>query len=262
MRKRLLLAALVVSCCGGGARRRRQSTSSFPGAFLTKVQMLAFNDFHGHLEPPTPGRINDPVTGASVLAGGVEYLATHMKALGSENGNTFVVGGRRPDRRRRRSCPGCSTTSRRSSSLNLIGTDYIGVGNHEFDEGVDELLRMQYGGCHPVDGCQDGTPFVGVDVRLPRRERRGRRRTRNPILPPLRRSPHPRAGKVAFIGETFEDTPLDRHAVGRLRGLDFLDEADTANALVPQLKAQGVETIVLLLHQGGFQTPVLTRLLT
>ena len=48
-------------------------------------------------------------------------------------------------------------------AFNLMGLDYNGVGNHEFDEGIDELLRMQYGGCHPVDGCQDGTPFDGAD---------------------------------------------------------------------------------------------------
>ena len=65
--------------------------------------------------------------------------------------------------------------------MNYVGLDTIGVGNHEFDEGKAELLRMQYGnrhggggadggtayvparadGCHPVDGCQDGTPFYG-----------------------------------------------------------------------------------------------------
>ena len=52
-------------------------------------------------------------------------------------------------------------------ALNSIGIDVTGVGNHEFDEGIDELQRMRYGnqlggdGCHPVDGCQDGTPFGG-----------------------------------------------------------------------------------------------------
>ena len=34
-----------------------------------------------------------------------------------------------------------------------MALDVTGVGNHEFDEGVTELKRMQYGGCHPVDGC-------------------------------------------------------------------------------------------------------------
>ena len=39
------------------------------------------------------------------------------------------------------------------------------VGNHEFDEGVPELLRMQYGGCHPVEGCFDADGYSGADFR-------------------------------------------------------------------------------------------------
>ena len=40
-------------------------------------------------------------------------------------------------------------------ALNRIGLDYASVGNHEFDEGAGELLRIQNGGCHPEDGCSD-----------------------------------------------------------------------------------------------------------
>ena len=40
-------------------------------------------------------------------------------------------------------------------SLNAMGLDVSSVGNHEFDEGVEELLRMQRGGCHPDDGCYE-----------------------------------------------------------------------------------------------------------
>ncbi len=121
---------------------------------------------------------------------------------------------------------------------------------------------MQFGnqhggdGCHPVDGCQDGTPFFGsmfgylaanvVDEG-----------TRNPLLPPYELV-NTRGGKVAFIGETLESTPLIVTPSG-VAGLDFLDEADTANALVPELKRQGAETIVLLLHQGGFQSAPFSR---
>ena len=42
-------------------------------------------------------------------------------------------------------------------------------------------------------------------------------------------------------------------------GLTFADEAATANALVPMLKAQGADTIVLLLHQGGNADRLLGR---
>ena len=157
---------------------------------LTTVKLLAFNDFHGHLEPSTPGTIqvgccNTSSTGVktaiTVPAGGAEYFATHMKALGSEDADTYVVGagdmiGGTP------LLSGLFHDEPTIEFLNSIGTDTVGVGNHEFDEGKAELLRMQYGnrsydgggptggtpyvparpdGCHPVDGCQDGTPFYG-----------------------------------------------------------------------------------------------------
>jgi 5'-nucleotidase len=81
--------------------------------------------------------------------------------------------------------------------------------------------------------------------------------THNPLLPPYD-IVNTAGGKIAFVGETFEGTPLVVTPSG-VAGLDFLDEADTANALVPELKAQGVETIVLLLHQGGFQNAPFSR---
>ena len=40
------------------------------------------------------------------------------------------------------------------------------MGNHEFDEGVTELLRIQNGGCHPADGCQDGDAYAGADFQF------------------------------------------------------------------------------------------------
>ena len=39
--------------------------------------------------------------------------------------------------------------------MNLIGLDLNAVGNHEFDEGEDELKRMQRGGCHPDGRLRD-----------------------------------------------------------------------------------------------------------
>ena len=255
-----------------------------PGPTTTQVRLLAFNDFHGHLEANTPGTIqigccNTSSTGVktaiTVPAGGAEYFATHMKALGSENHDTFVVGagdmiGGTP------LLSGIFHDEPTIEFLNSIGVDTVGVGNHEFDEGKDELLRMQYGnrtwqgggryggtpyvparhdGCHPVDGCQDGTPFYGsvfqylaanvIDTS-----------THNPLLPPYQIVKTSTGEKIAFIGETFENTPLVVTPTG-VAGLDFLDEADTVNALIPRLKRRGVETMVLLLHQGGFQNPAL-----
>jgi 5'-nucleotidase len=106
---------------------------------------------------------------------------------------------------------------------------------------------------HPVDGCQDGTPFYGSTFQYLAANvvQEGRR---NPILPEYRIVRTSTGQRIAFIGETFEDTPLVVTPAG-VAGLDFLDEADTVNALVPILKSRGVETMILLLHQGGFQNP-------
>jgi len=59
--------------------------------------------------------------------------------------------------------------------------------------------------------------------------------------------------RVAFIGMTLKGTPSIVTPTG-VAGLTFRDEADTVNALVPQLRARGIEAIVVLVHQGGFQT--------
>ncbi|HEX4983356.1 MAG TPA: 5'-nucleotidase C-terminal domain-containing protein, partial [Ilumatobacteraceae bacterium] len=244
---------------------------------LTTVKLLAFNDFHGHLEANTPGRINDPVTGASVLAGGAEYFATHMKALGSDNLDTYVLGagdmiGGTP------LLSGLFHDEPTIEFLNSIGVDTVGVGNHEFDEGRAELQRMQYGnrmyigggpnggtsytparldGCHPVDGCQDGTPFFGSVFQYLAANVQDLS-TGNPLLPSYQIVNTSTGEKIAFIGETFENTPLVVTPSG-VAGLDFLDEADTVNALIPLLKQRQVETIVLLLHQGGFQNAPFSR---
>ena len=112
-----------------------------------QVQILAINDFHGNLQPPggSSGRVG------TVDAGGVEYLATHIQNLRALNPNTVVVSagdliGASP------LLSALFHDEPTIEAFNKIGLDFNAVGNHEFDEGVDELLRMQRGGCHPVDG--------------------------------------------------------------------------------------------------------------
>ncbi len=131
--------------------------------------------------------------------------------------------------------------------------DVSSVGNHEFDEGVTELLRMQNGGCHPVDGCYfPDEPYPGADFQWLAANVVNETTGETP-LPPywIERVNNV---KVGFIGMTLEATDTLVAAAG-IKGWDFLDEAETANALVPILKAQGVEAIVVLLHEGGSQTP-------
>ncbi len=138
--------------------------------------------------------------------------------------------------------------------MNAIGLDLAAVGNHEFDEGIYELLRMQRGGCHPVDGCQDGDPFDGASFRYLAANVTWRDRGIKPntVFAPFKIRAF-RGVRIAFIGMTLEGTPLIVTPSG-ISMLDFHDEADTVNALVPMLKQKGVEAIVVLIHEGGFPT--------
>ena len=216
-------------------------------AKTTEIQILGLNDFHGNLEPPTGsgGRIGG--TEAAGNAGGVEFLATHVRDLRATNPNTlFVSAGDLIG-----ATPLISALFHDEPTIeafNQMGLDYNGVGNHEFDEGVDELLRMQDGGCHPVDGCQDGDPFLGADFEF-LAANVAYKDTGQTIFPPFAIHHFPGV-KVAVIGMTLEGTPSIVSPAG-ISHVNFSDEADTVNALVPELKKQGIETIIVLLHEGG-----------
>ena len=249
---------------------------ALPGAALAAkpprdqhVQLLAINDLHGHLQPTTPGSIQigccNPVntngvqtgwTQKTVPAGGIAYLGTWIKKLRMENPNTVTVAagdliGARP------LVSALFHDEPTIESMNSLGMDVGGVGNHEFDEGIAELQRMQIGnqhggdGCHPVDGCQDGTPFGGSLFQYLAANvfYAGTDRT---IFPPYQIHKSGNA-KIAFIGLTFEATPTVVTPSG-VAGLEFRPEVATVNALVDKLRReQGVRAFVVLLHQGGFQ---------
>ena len=134
-------------------------------------------------------------------------------------------------------------------SLSMMGLAISSVGNHEFDEGKDELLRMQNGGCHPVDGCQGPHPFTGAKFHYLAAST-VETATGKTIFPPYEIRTFDGIS-VAFIGLTLKGTPKIVSPVG-VAGLEFRDEADTVNGLVPELKARGVEAIVVLIHEGGF----------
>jgi 5'-nucleotidase len=205
------------------------------------VQLVGINDFHGNLEPPG-GLVNGQA------AGGIEYLATHVKALEARNPSRTVVVSAGDLIGASPLLSALFHDEPTIEAMNKLGLDVNSVGNHEFDEGATELLRMQNGGCDPTDGCLDGDGFAGADFRFLSanvvRESSGRT-----LFPPyvIKRFD---GVKVAFIGETLEGTPQIVTPSG-VAGLQFRDEADTINALVPRLRKQGVKTIVALIHEGG-----------
>jgi 5'-nucleotidase len=237
----LLVALPTVASAKHGHKKKKD----------TNVQLLAINDFHGNLQPPSgsSGRISTGPT-TTVDAGGAEYLATHLKQLrkgakhsisvaaGDNIGGTPLISGLFHD-------------EPTIESLNRMGMDVSGVGNHEFDEGWRELRRMQDGGCHPVDGCQDGDPFSGAFFQYLAANVffAGSKRT---VLPPYEIK---RAGRerIAFIGLTLEGTPLIVTPSG-VAGLEFRDEVQSVNKLVRRLKRERrIETFVVLIHEGGQQ---------
>ncbi|HEX8438023.1 MAG TPA: bifunctional metallophosphatase/5'-nucleotidase [Archangium sp.] len=222
-----------------------------------RVQVVAFNDFHGNLEAPTGsnGRIRAPASDggtADVNAGGAAFLAHHLQKLRADNpDNTVVVSagdliGASP------LVSGIFHDEPTIEVMNMMGLDLNSVGNHEFDEGVTELLRMQRGGCHPVDGCKASPTFPGAKFKFLSANVFTDVATRKTLLPAYDIREF-QGVKVAFIGMTLEGTPLIVNPAG-VAGLTFQDEADTVNALVPELKQQGVEAIVVVIHEGGLQT--------
>ena len=238
-----ILAITLSSTISVGAQRPD------PASVLIPVQLLAFNDYHGYLEGggnPGPGTIG------TAPAGGGEFLSTKLKELRAGHENTLTVAagdliGGSPF------LSGLFHDEPSVESLNAMGLDVSSVGNHEFDEGVIELLRMQNGGCHPDDGCYfDDAPYAGADFRW-LAANVVNDETGETALPPywIKRFGSVR---IAFIGMTLEDTDT-LVAQSGIEGWSFLDEAETANALIPGLKEQGIETIIVLLHEGGSQTP-------
>jgi 5'-nucleotidase len=211
------------------------------------LQLLALNDFHGQLEAVS----GSTGTIAGVPAGGSEYLATQIAQLTAAAGAAKTVTVAAGD------LIGASPLLSAAfhdepaiESLGLAGLDYASVGNHEFDEGADELLRIQNGGCHPTDGCADGTPYEGAGFQY-LSANAFRTATGEPLLAPYAIE-DVRGVKVGFIGMTLEGTSEIVSQQG-IAGLDFADEVETANRYAAELQGQGVEAIVVLLHQGGSQ---------
>ena len=219
-----------------------------------EVRVLAINDFHGNLKPPPGGiMIADPADKTrriTVPAGGAEQMATLVKQLRADHKNSiFVAAGDLIG-----ASPFLSAMFHDEptiESLSLMGLQIASVGNHEFDEGRDELLRMQNGGCHPVDGCQGPHRFEGAKFHYLAASTIDRN-SGKPVFPPYEIRSFDGI-PIAFIGLTLKGTAGIVSPVG-IAGLEFTDEADTVNALVPELKARGVEAIVVLIHEGGWPT--------
>jgi 5'-nucleotidase len=218
------------------------------------VSIAAFNDFHGNLQSPGTYRNTSNI---ALPAGGIDYLAAYVQKIRAQSPNSVVVSagdliGASP------LVSALFHDEPTIEGMNMLGLDFNAVGNHEFDEGRDELLRMQNGGCHPTDsrscqGYQVGTayPFEGAKFKF--LAANVVEKSEGETLFPAYGIKNFKGNKVVFIGMTLKGTPSIVTPSG-ISTLDFKDEADTVNALIPKLKKQGVNAVVVLLHEGGSPT--------
>ena len=245
------LAATALVATGPGAFAKQPEGVGNPHPGTMNVQLLSFNDYHGHLEATDPP-LDEERDPSQTPVGGAEYLASTLEGLRSTVGNKSsltvaagdLIGGST-------FLSGLFHDEPSVETLEAMGLDLSSVGNHEFDEGTDELLRMQNGGCHPVDGCYfsddpyDGADFPWLAANVIEKD------TGEPLLPgtAVRKV---KGVRIGFIGMTLEATDTLVNPAG-VATVDFKDEVETANAEAARLRASGVESIVVLVHEGGYQ---------
>ncbi|MFF0539462.1 bifunctional metallophosphatase/5'-nucleotidase [Streptomyces coelicoflavus] len=252
----LAAAALPASASPGGDTRGHGDHGKGHGhghGRYQDVQLLSFNDLHGNLEPPagSSGRVTEVQpdgTTKTVDAGGIEYLATHLRE--ARKGNRYSITAAGGDMVGASPLlSGLFHDEPTVEALNRLDLDVTSVGNHEFDEGARELARLQNGGCHPTEGCYSDKEFKGADYPYLAANVLDEK-TGKPILKPYWVWKQ-RGVKVGFIGVTLEGTPDIVSAEG-VKGLEFKDEVETINKYAKELQRQGVKSIVALIHEGGF----------
>jgi 5'-nucleotidase len=201
------------------------------------VQILAVNDLHGALEPrELRGR---PVGGAAVLTAYLDQWTRQAHARGVDTitvGAGDLIGGSPPISALLRDEPTIA-------AVNLMDLRLSAVGNHEFDRGLAELLRLQDGGCHPDTGCFAGARFRYLAANVVDA-------ATGELLFPAYRVERLGGVPVGFIGAVLKETPTIVSAQAMV-GIRVLDEIAAINDAVAELRAQGVRAIVVLIHQGG-----------
>jgi 5'-nucleotidase len=246
----LLVAATLILAAGGIAATSPTGSAAPGKGDVAKARFFSFNDFHGALDAPSGS--SAAVNGTP--AGGAEYLATKLESLRADaaaKGQKVLTVGAGDMVGATPLVSAAFHDEPSIEALNLMQMDVTSVGNHEFDEGVDELLRLQNGGCHPTDGCQDGDPYFGAE--FPYLAANTVYNDTGDTILPAYTVRSVQGVKVGFIGMTLEGTPGIVNPAG-ITEVTFLDEVETANKYADELLANGVEAIVLLLHEGGSQS--------
>ena len=244
------LLPVLAACMAPGEVRTSAATQP------VTVGIVAINDFHGSIEPPRQSVLAPDGKGGTVQvpAGGAAWLASAVDGIRAQYPHHLTV-----------SAGDLISASQLASSIyldepaigvaNRIGLDFNAVGNHEFDRGRGELLRMQRGGCAQLTKrkpCQL-EQFGGARFQfLAASTLTETGKTLFPAYAIRTFGTGKSKVRIGIIGLTLQGT-TDLVPPGGIKGLRFVGEAATINALVPVLKAQGADAIVVLIHQGGSQ---------
>ncbi|KZE63829.1 bifunctional metallophosphatase/5'-nucleotidase [Fictibacillus phosphorivorans] len=225
-----LALSLALTPMGTAVHAEGNSFSKQSGPYLD-VQLLGVNDFHGQID------ITRKVANQSV--GRADYLASYIKQREAENDNTLIVhagdmvGASSPTSALLQDEPTVEI-------MNEMGFDVGTLGNHEFDEGVDEMMRLINGGSHEKTGDFEGANFPYVVANVVDKE------TKKPILPPYTIK-KVKGVDIGFIGVVFSDTP-DIVIPSGTAGVEFTDETEAINKAAKELKKKGVKAMVVLAH--------------
>ena len=233
-----VLTATTLLACGDG------DSAPAPVAAPFNVKVIGFNDHHGQLEAAGTFGVSTAVALADRSpVGGADFLAAHVAELKKQNANNVVVGagdfiGASP------LISSLFNDEPSIKTLNRIGLEFNAVGNHEFDKGPAELLRLQNGGCRVANGVPDPNSRKGaaVGTRVPFEGAKFKWLSANVVKTSDCKTLLPAYGikefngvKVAFIGMILKATSTIVTPTG-VAGLEFRDEAAIVNALIPELR--------------------------
>lgn len=248
----LAAPALLAGCAAPMASTPSPRTAA-AGQGPVEVGIIAINDFHGSLEPPHAAVSAPDGHGGTVQvpAGGAAWLTSAVRALQAKYPYHLTV-----------SAGDLTSASQFASSIyldepavgvaNRLGLDFNAVGNHEFDRGVNELERLQKGGCQHYTARQPCQieQFAGAKYEyLAANVTEADGKTIFPATAIRSFGTGARAVRVGVIGLTLKGTK-DLVSPDGIRGVTFGDEADAINRGVATLKNEGAAAIVVLIHQG------------
>ena len=200
------------------------------------LRIVAVNDFHGQISKGRRFNNKD--------VGGAAILATYIKnSRAGAPYSLLVNGGDNVG-----ASPPASALLQDQPAIdffNRLGMDVGTIGNHEFDEGLEEMLRLYNGGKHPKVGDWKGANFPTTVANVVYKS------NNKPIFPPYYIA-NVDGARVGFIGVVLKDTPTIV-IESATKDVLFLDEVESVNKYVKELQGKGVKTIIVLAHQGGSQ---------